>query len=409
MDLRIFLTGRNTMRKASILSLSLLTVMAGAAVAPALGVIREYFSEAGALMIQLIISMPAIFIFLTSFIFPKLTRIFPVKSLVMIGLLFYVFGGCLAGVFSSIWMVLTMRALVGIGVGIIMPLSTGLLAFYYPPEELDRLMGLSSAMNQMGGVIATLLAGMLAAISWRASFLVYLLGLICFVLCMLFLPNDMLKADDTPRDPDPGKCQKGSGSRSLESETAEIKKRHPFLRYYTYIVSMFLLMMVFFLYPANFAIETARDGIISQEWIAVIMAFMDFIAFLGGLCFVRVKHVCKGKTLLVSPFLFLIGYLVLALGSGWAGALIGSAAIGFANGNGVPAIISEASQAAGKTAVSTVMPLLTAAIYLGQFLTPFAMSAISWLNFLHLPYWFAACLACVLILWTLLVLKRQQN
>lgn len=181
------------MRKASILSLSLLTVMAGAAVAPALGVIREYFSEAGALMIQLIISMPAIFIFLTSFIFPKLARIFPVKSLVMIGLLFYVFGGCLAGVFSSIWMVLTMRALVGIGVGIIMPLSTGLLAFYYPPEELDRLMGLSSAMNQMGGVIATLLAGMLAAISWRASFLVYLLGLICFVLCMLFLPNDIQK------------------------------------------------------------------------------------------------------------------------------------------------------------------------------------------------------------------------
>jgi hypothetical protein len=35
-----------------------------------------------------------------------------------------------------------------------MPLSTGLLAFYFPPEEQARLMGLSAAMNQMGGVVA---------------------------------------------------------------------------------------------------------------------------------------------------------------------------------------------------------------------------------------------------------------
>ncbi len=45
-------------------------------------------------------------------------------------------------------------------------------------------------MNQMGGVIATLISGMLAGISWRASFLVYLMGLLCIVLCVLFLPNE---------------------------------------------------------------------------------------------------------------------------------------------------------------------------------------------------------------------------
>jgi len=53
-------------------------------------------------------------------------------------------GGCLAGAFSNIWLVLAFRALVGMGVGIIMPLSTGLLSFYFPPEEQDKLMGWSS-------------------------------------------------------------------------------------------------------------------------------------------------------------------------------------------------------------------------------------------------------------------------
>lgn len=46
----------------SILSLSLLTVMAGAAVAPALGVIQEYFADSSPVLVQMIISIPAIFI-----------------------------------------------------------------------------------------------------------------------------------------------------------------------------------------------------------------------------------------------------------------------------------------------------------------------------------------------------------
>ena len=46
----------------SILSLSLLTVMAGAAVAPALGVIKEYFADSDQLFVQMIISMPALYL-----------------------------------------------------------------------------------------------------------------------------------------------------------------------------------------------------------------------------------------------------------------------------------------------------------------------------------------------------------
>ena len=389
----------------SILSLSLLTVMAGAAVAPALGVIREFFSESSALAIQLIISMPAVFIFLTSFIFPKLCARFRTKTLVMIGLAFYTAGGCLAGAFSSIGLVLVFRALVGIGVGIIMPLSTGLLAFYYPPEKLDGLMGLSSAMNQMGGVIATLISGVLAAVSWRASFLVYLLGLICIVLCLLFLPNDSL-ADRAGSEAEEEQY-KGSGSRNAAEETDEIRKRKPVIRYFTYISAMFFLMMVFFLYPANFAIETLKEGVIPQQLIAVIMAFMDFTAFIGGLFFVKVKGRMGRLTMLLSPALFLLGYIVLILFHGWAGPVIGSALVGYANGNGVPCIISEASRKAGKKAVSTVMPLLTAAIYFGQFVAPFAMSRVS-MGFapsapadpaFHLPWCFAAALSAVLLVW----------
>lgn len=360
----------------SILSLSLLTVMAGAAVAPALSVIRRHFNDSNPLFVQMIISVPAIFIVLTNFIFPLLCRKFSSKSLVIVGLIFYTAGGCVAGIFNQIGLVLMARALVGIGVGIIMPLSTGLLAFYFPPKEQHRLMGYSSAMNQMGGVISTLLAGLLAGLSWRASFAVYLLGLISLILCMIFLPNDKIHI-----------VQK------QETKSAGERKRS----YFPYIISMFFLMSAFFVYPSNFAMETAAEGIIPQGYVAIIMAMMDFTAFLGGLLFVSIKKICKTKTKFAAPLLFLVGYGLLSLSGNWLCVLTGSALIGIANGAGIPYLISEASVKAGKTAATTVMPLLSAALYLAQFLSPVFMSGISCLfgSIPHLPYYFAMVLSLV--------------
>ena len=363
----------------TILSLSLLTVMAGAAVASALNVIKEYFVNVNQTLVQMIISIPALFIALTSLVFPKLSQKFKAKELVMTGLLLYVVGGCAAGFFSNIYLVLVFRALVGIGVGIIMPLSTGLLSFYFAPEEQDKLMGYSSAMNQMGGVVATLISGVLAGISWRASFLVYMMGLISIVLCLIFLPNDKICGH--------GK-EKGKGA---------------FKEYYVFIVAIFILMFTFFVYPSVFAIETAKEGIIPQNLIAVIMAGMDFIAFLGGLSFVHIKKAMGDMTKYVAPAMFLTGYLFLFVVGGWIGAIVGSIFIGFANGLGIPFIISCASMKAGKSAATTVMPLISMAMYLAQFVTPMILSVVGFVS----PYAVASVTAVLFILWSNLIGKEK--
>ena len=368
----------------SILSLSLLTVMAGAAVAPALGVIQEYFADSNPLFVQMIVSIPAIFIVMTNFIFPKLCAKFGAKTLVTIGLIFYVFGGCMAGAFSNIYMVLITRAFVGVGVGIIMPLSTGLLAYFFEAGEQEALMGYSSAMNQMGGVLATLLSGLLANITWRASFLVYLMGLISMVLCLLFLPNVNIVGEHHADAP--------------TQKTFDIIKEN-----HVYIGAMLLLMTTFFVYPTNFAMETIKEGVIPAQYIALIMAGMDFVAFFGGMLFVKVKSSFGRNTRFVAPVLFCLGYLLMAAVGGWIGILAGSVCIGFANGAGVPFLMSEISMRAGRNAATTVMPLMSAALYLAQFVCPILLSAITTLlgsTMLHLPYYFAAALAGIFILWS---------
>lgn len=346
---------------ASILSLSLLTVMAGAAVAPALNLIQEHFRDTDPIYVQMIISMPAVFIALTNlFLFKPLSKRLRARTMLLIGLGFYVVFGCLAGAFSDIRLILICRGLVGIGVGILMPLSTGLISFYFTKDKQAELMGYASAMNMLGGVVATLIAGGLAMVSWRFSFLVYLLGLISVVLCLFWMPNE----------------------RIYDSEK-DVKEKGVFRRYLIFVVAMFLVMVTFFIYPADFAMETAKQGIIPQRFIAVIMAAMDVFGFFGGLASAPLRKGLGRNAKFSAPVFFLVGYLCLRFAGGWTGVLVGSFMVGFANGVGVPYVMTAASMQAGRSAATTVMPMLSVSLYTAQFVTPFIISAVKALT-LHL-------------------------
>lgn len=60
--------------------------MAGAAIAPALGVISGHFAGWNPLLIQLIVSLPALFIILTNLVFPYLCRLMKTRKLALAGL-----------------------------------------------------------------------------------------------------------------------------------------------------------------------------------------------------------------------------------------------------------------------------------------------------------------------------------
>ncbi len=360
---------------ATILSISLLTVMAGAAVAPALGVIQEHFAGYSNVLIQLIVSMPALFIIVTNLLFAPLCKIFRTRTLALIGLSMYTVFGAGAFLADNIWVVLAMRALLGVSVGMIMPLSTGLLAYYFPPERQASLMGLSAFMNQMGGVVATLLSGLLSNISWNYSFLVYLLGIVAVVLVAAFLPNERLTTgSETMKDaPD-----------YYESETGVTKARkkpgHPaasLARFAPSVIGMYLQMLLFFIFPTNFAITARANAALTGNDITLIMVGLDVVAALIGLLFGWMMGHMSRTLKYLAPLMFIFGYGAYALGVSTPLLLIGSALVGLANGIGMPYLNTIASIKGGKNAATTVMPLISAALYLGQFTSPLIVGPLS--------------------------------
>ena len=329
--------------------MSLLTVMAAAAIAPAMGIIRQHFASAPDMLVQLIISLPALFIILTNLLFLPISRVLRTRAIAIIGLVLYVAAGTGCFFVDNIHLLLLMRALLGVSVGLIMPLSTGLLSYFYPPEEQARLMGLSAAMNQMGGVVGTLLAGMLASIAWNYAFLVYLFGLIALVMIVCWLPNEKLGS---------------SNKRGKVFEPRQLLKFHPS------VIGMLLLTMVFFVFPTNFAIITSRQLQLDTTAITLIMVALDLLAFFVGLVFGHLMHRFRTSIKFFPPIVLIIEYAFYAEASNVAMLLIGSAFIGVGNGIGVPYLLTIASIKGGKNSATTVMPLLSASLYLGQFISP---------------------------------------
>ena len=343
----------------TILSMSLLTVMAGAAIAPALGIIKAHFSDAPAMLVQFIVSMPALLIIVTNLFFLSLSRLLRTRAIATTGLLLYVVAGAGCFFVDDIYVLLLLRAVLGISVGLIMPLSTGLLAYYFPPEEQARLMGLSAAMNQMGGVVATLLAGLLATIEWNYAFLVYLLGLIALVMVWLWLPDEQL-----------GSVNK----RGIPFRPRQLLKFHPS------VVGMWLLMMIFFIFPTNFAVVATQQLGLRTELVTLIMVGLDVVAFFVGMVFGGVMNRFRQYVKYFAPIFFLLGYAAYLVPDVLMVAF-GSAFIGIANGVGVPYLNTIASIKGGKNSATTVMPLLSAALYLGQFVSPIIVAPASHILF----------------------------
>lgn len=183
----------NLLVKISILSISLLTVMASAAISPALAKISQAFPGTDPTLIKLILTLPSLLIVPFSLLGGWLATRMKKKQILLIGLVIYFLGGVGGGLATTVNQLLVIRGLFGVGVGLIIPLSISLIADFCQKEERARMMGLSGSVSHFGGVVFLLLSGWLACMSWRYSFGVYALSLVIMFMVFFWLPEPEVK------------------------------------------------------------------------------------------------------------------------------------------------------------------------------------------------------------------------
>lgn len=166
----------------AIWSVSALTSLPGLAVSPILGDLTKIFPKATDLDIQMLTSLPSLLIIPFILLGGKLTEKVDFVRILQIGLWLFAASGVLYLISNKMWQLIVVSALLGIGAGLIIPLSTGLISRYFVGAYRVKQFGLSSAITNFTLVIATAVTGYLAEVSWHLPFIVYLLPLVSILL-----------------------------------------------------------------------------------------------------------------------------------------------------------------------------------------------------------------------------------
>ena len=142
-------------------SISALNALPGLAVSPILGRLSAIFPHSTELDIQMLSSLPSLLIIPFIILSGKLTEKINNVLLLQVGLVIFSLSGILYMLSTKMWQLITVSALLGIGSGLIVPLSTGLISRFFTGTYRTKQFGLSSAITNITLVLATVLTGYL--------------------------------------------------------------------------------------------------------------------------------------------------------------------------------------------------------------------------------------------------------
>lgn len=343
----------NKMLKPTIISISMATVMAGAAISPALGLIADAFPEASPTTIKLILTAPSLMIIPFSFLSSYLTSKFTKRTIIMIGLMIYLLGGIGPQFVSSIVPLLALRLTLGAGVGLVMPLSMSLINDYFTGKERTKMMGYNSAFSNFGGIVTMLLAGWLATFGWRIPFNVYFLGLIIFILIFFFLPK--------------GEIQ--------QPEEHKKKSRLP-IAAIGYSLAMGGIMLAYYSISTNIALFLEQNEIGGATLAGLVVSFTTVGGMITSLSLVHIEMALKKFVIPVMLFGMGGAFFILSFTNSVPLVILSVCLVGFGQGSLFPILILKALDSVPLHQADQAVAMTSSFTFLGQFLSPVVLDGI---------------------------------
>ncbi|WP_165047154.1 MULTISPECIES: MFS transporter [unclassified Adlercreutzia] len=119
------------------------------------------------------------------------------KRAAVVGTVTMSLGGALPFLLPSITdytYVIVSRIIVGIGLGIVMPVGSATIVAFFEGEERSRLLGYGTTIQFVFALVYTTAAGFLTEIQWNYPFLAYLIGLGPLCVSVAWMPEAKARA-----------------------------------------------------------------------------------------------------------------------------------------------------------------------------------------------------------------------
>lgn len=246
------------------------------------------------------------------------------------------------------WLII-ISCILGIGAGMVIPLSTGLVVDYFTGDYRVRQLGYSSAINNLTLVIATVVTGYLADVDWHLPFLVYTLPGISLALSFF------LKGRRS--DPEPEQ------SIQLRHKRIDRGKLAGLMLFY-FFVTYAVLAVAFY---ASFLID---DYKIDSSFSGVLISLFFLAIMLPGLFIDRIIGLLKRNVNLVSLGLVCAGLLCVGIFRGKAMLVVGALLTGFGYGVMQPVVYDKAATIAPPRSATLALSFVMAMNYLAVMVLP---------------------------------------
>ena len=345
--------------KITLLLASSLTVMAGALIAPALPKMAEAFEGLPnvAFLTKLLLSVPALFIAVFSPIAGiVIDRLGKVKPMVITMVLYGIAGS--AGLYlNDLFQIIGSRALLGVGVAVIMTTATTLIGDYFDGEERTRFLGIQGAFMAFGGTIFVSLSGILADYSWRYPFAVYLMSFVVIILSLVFLFE-------------PAKEKSSTSKNQIAAPT-------DWNLYLTIYVATFFGMLLFYLIPTQLPFLMKEIGVTSASMGSIGLVVATFSAAIASANYRIIARRFNYRQIYILLFSFAaLGLFLVYWVNSVAMIMVTMAIAGIGFGLLMPnaslcLIANSAPAVRGK-----VIGWMTSAVFIGQFFSPIVMEPI---------------------------------
>ncbi len=313
--------------------------------------IADLFSNYSTTTIQFLATFPCLIIIAVSLITGKAVEYIPKKVLVIISSILYLvtaLGGFLFH--DSLIILYVWETLLGIAIGIFIPIGSTLIADYFQGDERSSMMGIQSSVIGLGGVLLSLFGGMLAAIDWYYNFLAFLLIIPGLLFVIFGLPMD-------------------KPAHEMDRNRKKVKITPKVVFFYT--VVCFLFMLFYNVMPTNIAMYLKENKIQGSVNAGIGSAVLSFSVALAGLLYHKISKVIGEKTIALGFFNLALGGFITGISSSYTMILVGV----FIAGMSLSIIMAQSMVSVANKekpeAVTMSMAIVLAINNFGSFLSPY--------------------------------------
>ena len=381
----------NWKTKLTLLLVSSLTIMSIITISPAIPQMSLEFTdvENADLIVRLVLTIPALFIAIFSALTGRLIDRYGRLKILWFSLVLYTVAGTSGYFLYNLYLILISRAVLGIAVGMSMTIVITLVADYFEGLERQKFVGLQVAFMSLGGILFVGLGGLLADISWRAPFLIYLFALAVLPLSVRYLHEPA---------PVENKMQK-----SLVNKAPKI--------IWLLFINTMLMWIIFFLIPVQIPFHLKDLGIEKNAMVGAAIALSTFFSAVSSFSYARIRSHLNFQSIFSLGYLIMTAsYICVVYANSYTMVIIAMMLAGLGMGMMIPNTNIWVMKLAPIEIRGREIGKLTTFWFLGQFLSPIIIYPILVASSLTATFLIAAILLFILaMVWMVIHVVQRRN